>query len=445
MKNSDHKSSLNILIIARYDPSIDWVQFSLQEQRYRVVGQVHSVEQAWQKLQETRADIILADSSGEGVLETSWIRTLALQAGGALVLVTGTSSEMDFIREAMLAGAQAFLLKPFDLAELYRSIEQVHQLWLERHALMAEAAGDTSTASGHKARTIAVFSPKGGTGVTTLAVNVAVELKRLSDRPVLLVDADVRAADVDIFMNIFGKHSILDLIHIDQKVDPELLKSVATQHSSGVVVLRGDSRLQMIEAPIEPGHMSQLIEELRAIWDGFIVMNTNNGLDRWTVEILDAADTVLLVTTPELPALRVMRGFLDLAEAEADTSNKWQLVMTSYQSQKVLRMADIEASIHYPIKATVVADFELVPASINRGTPFVLSHPKANISKNVTALAGQLATLSAEPRKASAAGGNHSNAEPKLTEQPAPGARRAFWGLFSNSLRSSENLERSAS
>lgn len=445
MKHTDSKSSLNILIIARYDPSIDWVQSSLQEQRYRVVGLVHSVEQAWQKLQEARADIILADSSGEGVLETAWIRTLALQAGGAVVLVTGSGSEMDFIREAMLAGAQGFLLKPFDLAELYRSIEQVHQLWLQRHALMTEAAGGASAASEHKARTIAVFSPKGGTGVTTLAVNVAVGLKQLSARPVLLVDADVRTADVDIFMNIFGKHSILDLIHIDQKVDAELLKSVATQHSSEVVVLRGDSRLQLIEDPIEPGHMSQLIEELTAIWDGYIVMNTSNGLDRWTVEILDAADTVLLTTTPELPALRVMRGFLDLAEAEADTSDKWQLVMTSYQSQKVLRMADIEGSIHYPIKATIAADFELVPASINRGTPFVLSHPKADISKNVMALARQLATPGTEPRKA-AAGGNQSNVEQKLPEQSVPAGRRgAFWGLFSSSLRPSEKLERSAS
>jgi pilus assembly protein CpaE len=215
------------------------------------------------------------------------------------------------------------------------------------------------------------------------------------------------------------------------------------QHSTGILVLRGDARLQLIESPLDPGQMSALIEQLATIWNGYIVINTSNGLDRWTVEILDSVDTVLLVTTPELPALRVMRGFLDLAEAEADPGHKWRLIMSSYQSQKVLRMVDIEESIHYPIKATMVADFELVPASINRGTPFVISHAKADVSKDVFALARQLLNPGPETQRLQAADNRQPSLDQQVPDQPSQSGRRgSFWQLFT--FRTSEKLERSA-
>ncbi len=435
MKHID-KAGLSVLVIAGYDPTIDWIEYSLQEQRYRVIGQVLSVEQALQQLKQTQVDVIIADSSGDGVVETEWIQQLVLQATGIIILVTASSVEMDFVREAMLAGAQSFLLKPFDLLELSRSIEQVHRLWLQRQANLTEVMSGVASAPAHKAHSIAVFSPKGGTGVTTLAVNLAVALKQQTSAPVLLIDADIRTADVDIFLNIFSKYSLLDLIHLDQKVSTELLRGVATEHSTGVTVLRGDARLQFVEAPVEPGEMSNLIEELSSSWEGHIIINTSNGLDRWTVEILDTVDTVLLVTTPELPALRVMRGFLDLAEAEADLTGKWQLVMSSYQNQKVLRMSDIEASIRYPIKATITEDPALVSVSINRGRPLVLSHDKSAIAKDILTLAKQLIEAHPHPSKSSLTGSKPPGSQPEMASQTKlPGKRPSFWHSLAHSVR----------
>ncbi len=435
--NQVDKAALSVLIIAGYDPSIDWVQYSLQEQHYQVIGQVESVQQALKQIKQTPVDIILADSSGDGVLETDWIQKLVLKSTGIIILVTATSLEMDFVREAMLAGAQSFLLKPFDLPELSRNIEQAHRLWLQRHASLTEVMSSTATiAPAHQAHSIAVFSPKGGTGVTTLAVNLAIALKRQTDAPVLLVDADIRTADVDIFLNIFSKYSVLDLIRLDQKANNELLRSVATEHVTGITVLRGDPRLQFVEAPIEPGEMSNLIEELHSSWEGYIVINTSNGLDRWTIEILDTADTVLLVTTPELPALRVMRSFLDLAEADADLTGKWQLVMSSYQSQKVMRMTDIEASIRYPIKATITEDSALVSASINRGRPLILSHDKSAIAKDIFTLAKQLTDANPHSSKSPLAGSKQPTSQPETTSQTTPSGKRAsFWHSLTNSVR----------
>jgi pilus assembly protein CpaE len=407
----------------------------LQEQNYQVIGQVESVENAYEVLERTHVDVILADSSGDGVLDTDWIQHVVLHATGIIILVTASNSEMDFVREAMLAGAQSFLLKPFDLSDLSRSIEQVHRLWLQRQANLTEVAGGTPAAPTHKAHSIAVFSPKGGTGVTALAVNLAVALKQQTGAPVLLVDADLRNADVDIFLNIFSKYSLLDVIHLDQKVNNELLRSVVTEHATGIAVLRGDARLQFVDTPLNPGEMGNLIEELNACWDGHIVINTSNSMDRWTIEILDNVDHVVLVATPELPALRAMRSFLDLAEADADLTGKWQLVMSSYQSQKILRMTDIEASIRYPIKATISEDSALVSASINRGKPLVFSHDKSIIAKDIIALAKQLAENGANASKSSS-GSKQPGTPPEMAAYaPQSGKRPSFWHSLTNSVR----------
>ncbi|HRV91366.1 MAG TPA: response regulator, partial [Anaerolineae bacterium] len=178
MKREKGKS-LNILIIAGHASDLDWVQLSLQDHHYQVLGQVFSVAEAAQVVEKTQVDLILADGSGEGVLDTDWIKALTFKTTGSLILVSATQSQMDFVREAMLAGASGFLLKPFDLDDLSKSIEQVYHLWLQRSTLLAESRSQNQMAAipAKKAHSIALFSPKGGTGTTTLAVNLAIALK----------------------------------------------------------------------------------------------------------------------------------------------------------------------------------------------------------------------------------------------------------------------------
>jgi pilus assembly protein CpaE len=233
---------------------------------------------------------------------------------------------------------------------------------------------------------------------------LAIALKEQTDYPVLLVDADLRTADVDIFTSTLSKHSIYNLLDFGAKIDEELLERVVAKHASGISVLRGEPQLQF-DVPVEPGQMSDLTEGLGSVWGGFIVFNTGDGLDRWTVEILDSVDTVLVVTTPELPALRATRSFLELADAAADRSGKWQLVMSSYQGKKVLPITDIEASIRYPVKATVAEDIAAVSTSINRGMPLVVSHRKSPVAQDVIALAKELAQASRESSRPQPVGG----------------------------------------
>jgi pilus assembly protein CpaE len=430
-----NETPLSILVIASPNSNTERMRTSLEEWNYGLIGIVDSVDQAVQIIQETQVDIILADSSAHGALETEWIQALTIRSAETVVIVIAANSEMEFVQRAMLAGAQGFLVNPFDVTELHKSIQQVHQLSLQRKATLAEATAvpDATSTPPSKAYSTAVFSPKGGTGATTLAVNLAIALKEQTGSPVLLVDADLRTADVDIFLSTLSKHSIYNLLDFGARIDEELLERVVAKHTSGVSVLRGEPQLQF-DVPVEPGQMSDLIEGLGSIWGGYIVFNTSDGLDRWTVEILDSADTVLVVTTPELPALRATRNFLELADAAADQSGKWQLVMSSYQGKKVLPIADIEASIRYPVKATIAEDIAAVSTSINRGMPLVVSHRKSPVAQDVIALAKELARASRETSRPQSVGGEPS-VEGRSGQPEDPDKRSSFRHAVANSFR----------
>jgi pilus assembly protein CpaE len=426
---------LGILVIASPNSNTEWMRTSLKQWNYRLIDIVDSIDQALQIVRETQADIILADSSAHGVLETEWIQALTVRSVGTMVIVIAANSEMEFVRQAMLAGAQGFLVNPFDITDLHKSIQQVHQLSLQRKATLAEVAvvSDATSTPPRKAYITAVFSPKGGTGATTLAVNLAIALQEQTGSPVLLVDADLRTADVDIFLSTLSKHSIYNLLDFGAKIDKELLGRVVAKHTSGVSVLRGEPQLQF-DVPVEPGQMSELLEGLGSVWEGYIVFNTSDGLDRWTVEILDSAHTVLVVTTPELPALRATRNFLELADAAADQSGKWQLVMSSYQGKKVLPIADIEASIRYPVKATIAEDIAAVSTSINRGMPLVVSHRKSPVAQDVIALAKELAQASRVTFQPQSVGGVPF-AEGRSGQSQDPDKRSSLRHAVTNSFR----------
>jgi pilus assembly protein CpaE len=148
-------------------------------------------------------------------------------------------------------------------------------------------------------------------------------------------------------------------------------------------------------------------------------------------------DTVLVVTTPELPALRATRNFLDLADAAADHSGKWSLVLSSYQGKKVLPISDIETSIRYPVKATIADDIATVAASINRGMPLVTSHRKSPVSQDILALTKQLVDSNPKSALSQSTDKERSTDERMAGHSEQNGKRSSLRHSLANTFRAS--------
>ena len=136
-------------------------------------------------------------------------------------------SNPDLILQAMRSGANEFLAWPPSDKSFQ---EAIHRVTSRRNA---------SSATRSHATTIAFVGAKGGTGTTTVAVNCAVELARLSKRPTMIVDLKAGLGEVTLFLGVRSRYSLLDAIDNLHRLDTEFLKELVVKHKSGLEILAG--------------------------------------------------------------------------------------------------------------------------------------------------------------------------------------------------------------
>ena len=204
-----------------------------------VVGAARSAMEGIQLSQELDPDVVLMDINMPETDGIAASEAITSQAPSVQVVMMSVQGEADYLRRSMLAGAREFLIKPFTSEELTTSIRRVYQLASARRAYAPPVAPPTleqaSTTSKKPAgaKVVAIYSPKGGTGVTTIAVNLAVALHDETQQRVALVDASLQFGDVGLLMNLPTHRSIADVVDSKSELDEELLLGVMAGHSSG--------------------------------------------------------------------------------------------------------------------------------------------------------------------------------------------------------------------
>lgn len=340
-------------------------------------------------------DVVLMDVNMPGMdgIETS--ERLARNVPGAAVVMMSVQNEAEYLRRSMLAGAREFLVKPFTSDELFGSVRQVSTRQRENR-LQRIPVGSGVTADGvgrpeRRGRVIAVFSPKGGVGRTTVAANLAVAAAIDLKQSVALVDANFQFGDIGLLMNVQPTNTatIADVLaelaegHVDA-VDPALIA-----HSSGVKVLLPPPSPEMAEL-VTADHMRRILARLRQRHE-LVVVDCFSQLHDPTLTILDAADVVLTVLTFDLTSIKNTRVFLGVAERLGYAEDKIRVVLNKADSAHGITLADIEGSIGRKIDFTIGSDARTVIHALNHGQPFAAGNMHAQISKDVIAIARAVA------------------------------------------------------
>jgi pilus assembly protein CpaE len=286
----------------------------------------------------------------------------------------------------MLAGAREFLVKPFSSDELTASIRQVWAREKEKLSRFAPIiAGAAAESSGEPASISAVFSPKGGVGRTTVAVNLAVAAAQTGKR-VALVDASFQFGDVGVLLNLNPRNkSIADVAAELQTGEAESLDAFMITHSSGVKVLLAPPVPEQAEL-IGPPAIQKVLQALRPDFD-VIVVDCPSNFNETTLAVLDEADLILTLLTLEITSVKNMRLFLEVCEQLGYGPEKIRLVLNRADSTLGIRVADVEHSIGRKIDHTIVSDGRSVVYALNRGVPFFLSNREAQVSQDISRLA----------------------------------------------------------
>lgn len=309
----------------------------------------------------------------------------------AAVIVLVDEEQMDFVQRALLAGARGFLLQPFTDMELRESIRRMHRLEAERLSRLTVHRAEEEAPRGE---ILAVFSPKGGVGRTTIASNLAVALQQ-AGRRVALMDGSLQFGDVPVVLNIHARANVMSLVRHVENLDAELLMGTLAAHSSGIRVLLGPSRLEEADA-IYPQAVGAILSALQQQFD-YVVIDTWPFLNDITLTILDMAAQILLVVTPELPALQEARLFLEVADDLGYPPSKLLLILNRAKSAFGIGAVDIEENIRHKIAVNIPSDGRLVTRTLNRGVPLVISDPQSQVARNIVRLASLLIDRANEP------------------------------------------------
>ena len=369
------------------------------ESDIEVVGAANSGEEGITMAGELKPDIVLMDINMPGIDGITASEAITQQVPFTQIIMMSVQGESDYLRRSMLAGAREFLIKPFSSDELISSIRRVHELGASRREAMPAAASPTTKVEERTpeelGKIIAVFSPKGGVGCSTLAINLAIALHQAEGKPVALVDGSLQFGDVAVLLNLQANRSLADLApHIDE-LDHDLLNHVVLEHKSGIKALLAPPRPEMADM-IAPAILNTILDELRHLYD-YIVVDTPNTLADSTLTILDTADRVILITTPDIPSIKNAKLFFEVTEALEYPHDKTILILNKADRHANIRAEDIQASIKHPVASQIPMDERSATAAANQGIPFMLSAQSTPLSQAVMALSRHLASSLAEP------------------------------------------------
>ena len=391
---------IKVLVVDDIPETRDHVSKLLSfEPDFDVVGVAASGAEAIERASALDPDVVLMDINMPGMDGIAATEQLAIQCPTAAVVMMSVQGEADYLRRSMLAGAREFLVKPFSSDELTMSIRQVWSREREKRSRIVvapPAAGNKEGAGGEPGTVVAVFSPKGGVGRTTVAVNLAVAAASIAGRRVALMDASFQFGDVGVLLNLNPKNrSIADFVPELEAGETDTIDSFLIDHSSGVRVLLAPGVPEQAER-VTAAHAKRVLEQLRMTND-LVVVDCPAAFNETTLAILDDADLILTLLSLEITSIKNMRLFLEVAEQLGYGTSKLRLVLNRADSTLGIRVADVEQSIGRKVDHTIVSDGRSVVYALNRGVPFFLSNREAQVSQDIfrlaTAIAGAEATV----------------------------------------------------
>jgi pilus assembly protein CpaE len=373
-----------------------------------VVGAARTGQEAIQLTGELDPDVVLMDINMpdmDGIAATEAIRQ---KSPLSQVVILSVQGDQNYMRRAMLAGARDFLTKPpmgDDLISAVRRSGEMSRAERSK-AKPTRSASSSSTLRGTagvvapglvQGKVVTIYSPKGGTGCTTLATNLAVALHN-EDTRVVLLDANLQYGDVAMFFNEQGKNTILDIAPRVDDLDIDVVEEIMIKHeASGVHILAAPQRPELAEK-LSVEQFAKVLDFLRRMYS-YVVVDTSSLLTDIVLAAIDHSDAIILVTTQDIPAIKNARLFLDLLQTMGIDRSRVVFVMNKYDRRIAITPERVGENLREKVSAVIPLDERIVIPAVNRGVPFMLESKAQPVGRGVLlmaeALRAQLAALEA--------------------------------------------------
>jgi pilus assembly protein CpaE len=265
----------------------------------------------------------------------------------------------DLILQAMRAGANEFFAWPPADKSFQEAINRV------------TSRRNASSATRSRATAYAFVGAKGGAGTTTVAVNCAVELARLSKRPTIIVDLKSGLGEVTLFLGVRSRYSLLDAIDNLHRLDNEFLKELVIKHKSGLEILAGSDHFDRPSGS-DAGAIEQVLRLLAQQYE-YIVLDTGSQLTLSATTALYMADTTYLVANPDVPSVRNAQRLLDRIGQLGACGERVRILLNRAAEPYPIPPDQIESALGRSIDHTFPSDYKTVSTALNSGVPLALT------------------------------------------------------------------------
>jgi pilus assembly protein CpaE len=351
-------------------------------------------------------DVFVVDIRADASSGMAAIERLRAGNSGVAVFAIATTAEPDLILQAMRAGANEFFpWTPGGQTQASRGMEESFHGAVRRLAARRDA---TSAGGKQPCVTHAFLGAKGGAGTTTVAVNCAVELARLSKRPTIIVDLKACLGEVALFLGVRPRFTLLDAIENLHRLDKDFLRELVSRHKSGLDILAGSDQFDRPGGQ-DAGAVEELLRVLARMYE-HIVIDAGNTINACSVAALYAAETVFLVTNPDVPSIRNSQRLVDRVRQLGAGSERVKVLLNRASDVHLIAPKQIETALGYGIHHTFSSDYRTVSTALNSGVPLALT--------NQTELASQFGSFGRQLL------GLREDAKPE------PEKRRAFLGIL---------------
>ncbi len=389
---------IRVLIVDDVADTRENVRKLLQfEPDVEVVGVAKSGKEGIEFSKEFDPDVILMDINMPDIDGISATETIIRERSHVQVVILSVQGDPNYMRRAMLAGARDFLTKPPMADELISAIRRAGEMsWQERSKaaqvnVMPSSVGTVSLSgmgSLSKGKVITVYSPKGGTGCTTVAVNLALTLHN-DDTQVALVDGNLQYGDVAVFMNEQGKNTVLDLAMRANELDPDVVNDVMTKHAtSGLHILAAPSRPEQAEQ-VSADQFVQVIDYLRQLY-AYVIIDTTPMLTDITLGSIEESDLIVLIATQDIPSIKNARLFLDLLLSLGVGRERVLFILNKMDKRIAITPERVGSNLKQSVSTTIPLDEKAVIPAVNRGVPFILDNRNMPAARGILALAEEV-------------------------------------------------------
>jgi pilus assembly protein CpaE len=351
-------------------------------------------------------DLVVVDIRADASSGMAAIERLRSSSPSMAIFAVAAGAEPDQILQAMRAGANEFF--PWNNVEgsqAARAMEESFTGAVRRTATRRDAA---SASAKPPCVTHAFLGAKGGAGTTTVAVNCGVELARLTKRPTIVVDLKSCLGEVALFLGVRPRFTVLDAIENLHRLDKDFLKELVAKHKSGLDILAGSEQFDRPNAQ-DAGALEELLRVLTRAYD-YVVIDAGNVINACVAAALYAADTIFLVTNPDVPSIRNAQRLVDRVRQLGAGSERVKVLLNRASDQNLVAPKQIETALGYGIHHTFSSDYRTVSTALNSGVPLALT--------NNSEIAGQFDTFTRHLL------GLVEDAKPE------PERKRVFLGMF---------------